>query len=248
MKPELFKKFESGNITQNMRSELIKDYLKLAYSIATKYYGKLSMDPSYDREDLQQVAIVGLVKAANKFDIKSGLSFATFSTRCIENELSNFFRSEFGRVKYHSKRKQFQAMIYYAKEKLLKEGIEPNEDAVYELIKNDISKANYLDTIKDIDIIQLDVQLNGKEGDYSLADRIGGIDSEMEEFITTSDIKNSMEGLTEKQERVFTLKVFDDYKIGEIAEIIGSSKQNASVLFETANKKVKRKLTKSYKN
>jgi RNA polymerase sporulation-specific sigma factor len=43
--------------------------------------------PAKDREDLYDVGLIGLIKAAQTFDTSRGIKFATYASRCIMNEI-----------------------------------------------------------------------------------------------------------------------------------------------------------------
>ncbi len=70
------------------REELFIDYTNLAYKIANKYVG---VYPN-EREDIYQVALMGLWKATEHFDENRGYAFSTFATRVITNEIFIYFR------------------------------------------------------------------------------------------------------------------------------------------------------------
>ncbi len=56
------------------RESLIESHLPLAKSVARRYAGR-----GVELDDLVQVAAVGLVKAADRFDVRRGVSFSTFA-------------------------------------------------------------------------------------------------------------------------------------------------------------------------
>ncbi|MDD3192914.1 MAG: sigma-70 family RNA polymerase sigma factor [Oscillospiraceae bacterium] len=50
-----------------------------------------------EQEDLISIGTIGLIKAVGTFDSDKGIRFATYASRCIENEILMYFR---GRKKY----------------------------------------------------------------------------------------------------------------------------------------------------
>jgi RNA polymerase sporulation-specific sigma factor len=46
-----------------------------------------------DQDDLISIGTIGLIKAASTFDYEKGAKFATYASRCIENEILMHFRS-----------------------------------------------------------------------------------------------------------------------------------------------------------
>jgi RNA polymerase sporulation-specific sigma factor len=70
------------------RDKLIEHNLRLVAHIIKKYYSSSS-----DQEDLISIGTIGLIKAVSTFDYKKGTRFATYGSRCVENEILMHFRS-----------------------------------------------------------------------------------------------------------------------------------------------------------
>jgi RNA polymerase sigma-B factor len=66
---------------------IIKKTRKLAYKVAAGFKSK-----HYDREEIRQVALTGLVIAVNRFNTGSGNRFSTFAVFCIRGEIMHFIR------------------------------------------------------------------------------------------------------------------------------------------------------------
>jgi RNA polymerase sigma-B factor len=76
------------------RESLIESHLPLAKSVARRYVGR-----GVELDDLVQVAAVGLVKAANRFDVRRGASFHAFAEPTIEGEIRHHLRDRSGTVR-----------------------------------------------------------------------------------------------------------------------------------------------------
>ena len=68
------------------RNVLVERYMGLAAHIA-KRYKRAGND-----EDIRQAAMIGLVKAVDRFDPEFGVSFAAFAGSTIEGELKRYLR------------------------------------------------------------------------------------------------------------------------------------------------------------
>ena len=71
------------------RGELILHNLRLVSHIVRKYYAS---NPNQD--DLVSVGTLGLVKAVDSFSESNGARFATYASKCIQNEILMYFRSQ----------------------------------------------------------------------------------------------------------------------------------------------------------
>ena len=70
------------------RSTLIERNLRLVAHIMKKYYAAES-----DQEDLISIGTIGLIKAVNSYRLDKNIKFATYASRCIENEILMYFRA-----------------------------------------------------------------------------------------------------------------------------------------------------------
>lgn len=71
------------------RETLILHNLRLVSHIVRKYYST-----SKNQEDLVSIGTVGLVKAVDTYNTDNGTKFATYASKCIQNEILMSFRAE----------------------------------------------------------------------------------------------------------------------------------------------------------
>lgn len=83
---ECFRKMHEGD--NSARSKLIEHNMRLVAHIIKKYYNVTT-----DQEDLISIGTIGLIKAVSSFDYSKKVKFATYASRCIENEILMHFRS-----------------------------------------------------------------------------------------------------------------------------------------------------------
>ena len=84
---ELFKEKDAGNSTA--RDTLIEHNLRLVSHIIKKYYSAYS-----EPDELLSIGCLGLIKAVDSFKSEFGTKFATYGSKCIQNEILMFFRSK----------------------------------------------------------------------------------------------------------------------------------------------------------
>ncbi len=86
---ECFEKMSrGGKDAKEAREKLISHNLRLVAHIIKKYYAAAS-----DVDDLISIGTIGLIKAVGTFDYTKGTRFATYGSRCVENEILMHFRS-----------------------------------------------------------------------------------------------------------------------------------------------------------
>ena len=69
------------------RNELVEHNLRLVAHIVKKYYAA-----SGEQDDLISIGTIGLIKAVETFSLEKNTKFATYASRCIENEILMYFR------------------------------------------------------------------------------------------------------------------------------------------------------------
>lgn len=72
--------FKNGN--SDARNKLIEHNLRLVAHISKKYTLK-----GYDVDDIISIGTIGLIKAISSYNPEKKVSLATYSARCIENEI-----------------------------------------------------------------------------------------------------------------------------------------------------------------
>lgn len=83
---ECFRKMAQGD--KSARNKLIEHNLRLVAHIVKKYSQSAS-----EQDELISIGTIGLIKAVSTFDYQKGAKFATYASRCIENEILMNFRA-----------------------------------------------------------------------------------------------------------------------------------------------------------
>ncbi|MBR1392888.1 MAG: RNA polymerase sporulation sigma factor SigK [Ruminococcus sp.] len=83
---ECFERMANGD--RSAKDKLIEHNLRLVAHIIKKYYSTAA-----DQDDLISIGTFGLIKAVETFSPEKGSRFATYASRCIENEILMHFRS-----------------------------------------------------------------------------------------------------------------------------------------------------------
>lgn len=83
---DCFERMAEGD--SSARNRLIEHNLRLVAHIVKKYSSS-----AHEQDELISVGTIGLIKAVSSFDYSKGAKFATYASRCIENEILMQFRA-----------------------------------------------------------------------------------------------------------------------------------------------------------
>ena len=84
---ECFEAAKNGD--RSARERLIEHNLRLVAHIVKKYYTQCK-----EQDDLISIGSIGLIKAVDSFNFENGARFATYASKCIQNEILMYFRSQ----------------------------------------------------------------------------------------------------------------------------------------------------------
>ena len=128
---------------QNAREKLINHNMRLVVHIVKKYTG------SAETDDLISVGSIGLIKAVNTFEPGKGTQLATYTARCIENEILMLLRSN----------KKFKNDVLLSdsigadkdgNELTLMDLLYEKEDSVFQQVDKSIEREKFLRFIKGV--------------------------------------------------------------------------------------------------
>lgn len=106
---------------ENIKSldEFIESNLGLVHSLANRFRGR-----GIEYEELYSAGCVGLVKAANNFEVERGLKFSTYAVPVIMGEIKRLFRDG-GTVKVSRSLKERSMKVIALRDEMIKTGDEP---------------------------------------------------------------------------------------------------------------------------
>ena len=132
---------KEGN--EEAREKLISHNLRLVAHIVKKYNGAAETD------DLISVGTIGLIKAVNTFEEGKGTQLATYTARCIENEILMLLRSN----KKHKNNVSLSDVVGLDKdgnELSLIDLLSDNDSSVFEQVEKAVEGEKFVETIKKI--------------------------------------------------------------------------------------------------
>ncbi len=220
----LFERFRNGDASA--QESLAAMYLPLARRLAQRY-----VRSSEPREDLVQVACVGLVKAIERFDPGRGPAFASFAIPTILGELRRYFRDATWAV-HVPRGAQERAMAIEAAQEQLRstERQAPTVAAIAAYL--DLPEEEVLDgliAVKAYEADSLDAPTGGSDEEgRSPLELIGEEDVSYELIEADASVVPAIRALGARDRRVLHLRFVGEMSQSEIAAEIGVSQMQVS--------------------
>jgi RNA polymerase sigma-B factor len=226
-----------------VREELVRRHLPLARGLAARY-----RNPNEPFDDLVQVAALALVKSVDRFDPGMGRPFVAFAAPTILGELKRHFRDTSWSVHVPRGALELSLRVQAGADALVQQtghspsiaelaahlGLDPEQ--VLEGLET--AGAHYADS--------LDAPApggDGMDGDpVSVGDRIGEVDPTYDDIELRSSLTVAMGRLPHEERRALTLRLEQQLKQSEIAELLGCSQMHVSRLLRRAASRLRESL------
>jgi RNA polymerase sigma-B factor len=229
---ELFREFAASR-ARSVRNQLVERHMGLAAHIAKRF-----SRPGGTEEDLRQVAMLGLVKAVDRFDPDFGVPFAAFAGSTIEGELKRHFRDHSWAVRVPRSAKELHLLVRRAADDLVQaNGKSPSVDDI----------AAHLGVDRDDVLRGLSVSAASRVGSLSAGstdgtpdtplDRIGALatdDPGFEHAMESDVVVRLLARLPERERRIVQLRFYDQLSQAEIAAAVGVSQMQVSRLLRAS--------------
>jgi RNA polymerase sigma-B factor len=203
--------------------ELIESHLEVATTMAARYRNR-----GIDLDDLQQVALLGLTKAAHRFDPDRGHDFMSFAVPTIRGELRRHFRDVGWVVRPPRRVQELQARMARAQgelEQSLGRSPRPSEvashlgvdldDVVEALAADGCFAPTSLDTPID------DVAT-------TLGDMIGEEDATVEAVEAKVVLEPLIAALPARERRILMMRFYEERSQQDIADAVGLTQAQVS--------------------
>jgi RNA polymerase sigma-B factor len=211
------------------REALVQRYLPLARHLSRRYYN------AGEREDLEQVASLGLLKAIDRYDPTRGIAFTSFAVPTILGELKRYFRDLGWSVRVPRSLKELAAKVDGATEQMLIEsGRPPTVEELARRLDTDaesILEARQLATAHHA--TSLDVPL-ADDSDATLIDTIASDDDGYQYVEDSADLDRLLAALPDRERTILRLRFRDDMTQREISQRVGLSQMHVSRLISGA--------------
>jgi RNA polymerase sigma-B factor len=209
------------------RNRLVEAHRGLAASIAHDYRGR-----GVDLDDLVQIAMLGTLKAVERFDPSRGIPFSSFASRTVNGEIKRYFRDRTWAVRPPRSAQERHLDLRRATAALgsrlgrpptVAELAEELDLSVDEVLEAQEAGAAYRAT-------SLDARRPGDEEGASLAERLPGGEGASQPVELRMLVGQLLQTLPKREAEILRLRFYDELTQSEIAERLGISQMHVSRL------------------
>lgn len=204
--------------------ELIATHVAVARSLAARYRNR-----GIDVDDLEQVALVGLVKAARRFDPFAGHDFMSYAVPTVRGELRRHFRDSGWMIRVPRSVQQLQSRIRASQhelEALLGRSPRPSEIAVHlGADPDDVVEALAADGC--FRPASIDSSAGDQDGG-TIADVLGGEDRGFASLEARLVLDSAVGRLTERDRQILRWRFVEELTQREIAGLVGLTQAQVS--------------------
>ena len=210
---------------RRIRDELIEQHIGLARHCARRF-----ADRGEPLDDLSQVAMVGLMKAVERYDPEAGTPFAGYAVPTILGELRRYFRDATWAVHVPRKAKDLHVRLSPTVEALQHRlGRSPTPAELAEELGvgiDDVLEAS------EASAAYRPHTLDGPGGEQggALAERLASPQAGHEAVDAKVLLAQIMEGLPDRERTILELRFVDELSQAEIAQRVGISQMHVSRL------------------
>ena len=209
-------------------NELVEEHVPLARRIASRYAGR-----GEPLDDLTQVAMLGLIKAAQRFDPEVGSEFPRYAVPTILGELRRYFRDACWAVRVPRGLQELTLRLQASNEELARElGRSPTVAevaALLEVTEDEVLEA--LDASSAYSVTSLDAPaMKDEPGGPTIGERIGDDETSIEDVEAREAVRKVLAQLPPRERRMLTLRFFGERTQREIADELHISQMHVSRL------------------
>jgi RNA polymerase sigma-B factor len=233
---------ETDGVRENLRHLAIAEMYNLAVAMARSYRGR-----GETTEDLVQVALVGLIKAVDRFDADRGPGFTAYAVPTVAGELKRHFRDKGWMIKVPRRLQDLGSALATGREALAQQLQRPPtvDELATHLGTTPEEVIDALDAAQVYRPASLSAPIHNvdSDGGPDLGDVLGSPDPGFELVDNMQSLRGLIEQLPARQRRILGLRFYDDMTQAQIARKIGVSQMHVSRLLTAALNQLRAGLT-----
>jgi len=210
---------------QRLLEEVVELNIEMARGIARRFRGR-----GAEADDLEQVAYLGLVKAAHHYKLEADTPFIGFAIPTIRGEVKRYFRDCAWTVRIPRRLQEMQGTIA-TKLPLLEQELnrEPTPVEIAEHLGVDVSAVEQALAAKGcFNVLSLDRPAD-VDADLTLADVVADVeDGSIDQLETVEMLQPVLEDLGPRERRILQLRFVEGWTQSEIGRDIGVSQMQVS--------------------
>ena len=238
---ELFVQFAATR-ARSTRNRLVERHMGLAAHIAKRFSRHGGTE-----DDLRQVAMLGLVKAVDRFDPHYGVPFAAFAGSTIEGELKRHFRDHSWAVRVPRSAKELHLMVRRATDDLVQStGRSPSVEEIAAHLavdRDDVLRGLSVSAASRVGSLNA----GGNDGSTDAPlDRLGALatdESGFEHALESDVVERLLLRLPERERRIVQLRFYEQRSQAEIAAEVGVSQMQVSRLLRASFERMRSWMT-----
>jgi RNA polymerase sigma-B factor len=223
---DLFLRCQQGDVAA--REALVRRFMPLARSLARRY--DRSSEPF---EDLLQVALLGLLKALDRFDPQLEHPFPSFAVPTILGEMRRYFRDSGWSVHVPRGAQERALKVRDAQERFAnRSGRAPTVNELAEYLELDTEQViDALQAIQAYEALSLDAPRPGSTDEVmAYGDAVGREDERYELVELDATISAVLERIPARERLILRMRFVDDLTQSDIAARLGISQMQVSRL------------------
>jgi RNA polymerase sigma-B factor len=219
------------------RNRLIEEHRWLAVHCARRFVGK-----GEPVDDLVQVAMLGVLKAVERFDPDYGATFATFAVPTITGELRRHFRDTTWAVHVPRRARDLQHTVKVAVNDLSQAfGRSPTAEEVAE--QTGVAVEDVLDALEAARCYRKTPLASASEDDDDDLDNLGEHDPALDAVDARLTIECLLRELPARERRIVELRYLSGLSQSQIGDIVGVSQVQVSRLLRASLARMNRSMT-----
>lgn len=218
------------------RDALVDRYHGFACALASRFSGRRD-----DSDDIRQVAMIGLVKALDRFDPDTGVAFTTFAWATIHGELKRYQRDYTWAVRVPRSLQERYLRVHAAAEELSAAlGRSPRIDEIArDLSLTDEQVIEAMDLGDARNAASIDAEPD--DGFAPLSAALAARDAGMATAELRTDLHNLLSTLPEREQEIIRLRFVEDLTQAEIGELLGLSQMHVSRLLRQSLERLRQR-------
>ncbi|MFF0146682.1 RNA polymerase sigma-B factor [Amycolatopsis sulphurea] len=212
---------------ERLRTKLIDEHLPLAEHIAQRFCGR-----GEPREDLVQVARLGLIKAVDRFDPDRTDDFLSFAVPTVMGEVRRYFRDTGWSLRVPRRLKELHLAVAQATTTMAQQlGRAPTARELAEQLEIDQEEvAEALVAGNAYQTSSLDWTVHNEAESVALTDLLGEEDADLERAEIHEALRPMLRRLTPRERSLIAMRFFENLTQSKIAERVGVSQMHVSRL------------------